>query len=88
MISELMEIGLTKGEARVYISLLKLGSSKVGSIVMDSRVSHSKVYDVLERLIMNGLVIFILIGDIRHFNVVEPYRLQDYVQKKEGLEKT
>ena len=83
MISELMEIGLTNGEARVYISLLKLGSSKVGSIVMDSRVSYSKVYDVLERLIMKGLVSFILIGDIRHFNAVEPYRLQDYVQKKE-----
>lgn len=83
MISELMEIGLTNGEARVYISLLKLGSSKVGSIVRDSRVSHSIVYDVLERLIMKGLVSFILIGDIRHFNAVEPYRLQDYVQKKE-----
>ena len=32
---------------------------------------------------MNGLVRFILIGDVRHFNAVEPYRLQDYVQKKE-----
>ncbi|HZH38974.1 MAG TPA: helix-turn-helix domain-containing protein, partial [Bacillales bacterium] len=83
MITELMEIGLTNGEARVYISLLKLGSSRVGSIVRDSRVSYSKVYDVLERLIMKGLVSFILIGDIRHFNAVEPYRLQDYVQKKE-----
>jgi sugar-specific transcriptional regulator TrmB len=83
MISELMEIGLTNGESRVYISLLKLGSSKVGSIVVDSRVSYSKVYDVLERLIIKGLVRFILIGDVRHFNAVEPYRLQDYVQKKE-----
>lgn len=83
MISELMEVRLTNGEARVFILLLKLGLSKLGSIVMDSRVSYSKVYDVLERLIMNGLVRFILIGDVRHFNAVEPYRLQDYVQKKE-----
>src|SRR5919112_3807650 len=83
MISELMELGLTNGEAKVYLSLLKLGSSKVGSIVKDCRVSYSKVYDVLERLILKGLVSYVLIGNIKHFNAVEPYRLQDYIQKKE-----
>lgn len=82
MISELMEIGLKNGEARVYNSLLKLGSSKVGSIVMDSRVSYSKVFDVLERLILKGLVSFIRIGDIRHINAVEPYILQDFPEKR------
>ena len=83
MISELMELGLTNGEAKVYLSLLKLGYSKVGSIVKDCRVSYSKVYDVLERLILKGLVSYVLIGNIKHFNAVEPYRLQDYIQKKE-----
>jgi hypothetical protein len=37
---------------------------------------------VLERLIGKGLVSFILIGDIRHFNAVEPDRLQDYPKKR------
>ena len=83
MISELVELGLTNGEAKVYLSLLKLGLSKVGSIVKDCRVSYSKVYDVLERLILKGLVSYVLIGNIKHFNAVEPYRLQDYIQKKE-----
>lgn len=83
MISELREIRLTNGEARMYLSLLKLGTSKVGLIARDSRVSYSKVYDVLERLIMKGLIRFIRIGDVRHFNPLEPYRLHDYVQKKE-----
>ncbi|MGN6622795.1 MAG: helix-turn-helix domain-containing protein [Candidatus Nitrosocosmicus sp.] len=68
MISELVELGLTNGEAKVYFSLLKLGSSKVGSIVKDCRVSYSKVYDVLERLILKGLVSYVLIGNIKHFN--------------------
>ena len=83
MLSELIQLGLTNGEARVYLSLLKLGSSKVGSIVKDSRVSYSKVYDVLERLITKGLVSYALIDDIKHFNAVEPYMLQEYIQKKE-----
>ncbi len=50
---------------------------------MDSMASYSKVYDVLERLIMKGSVRYILIGDIWHFNSVEPYRLQDHVHRKE-----
>ena len=45
---DLNKLGLTNGEARVYLSLLKLGSAKVGEIVKDSTISYSKVYDVLQ----------------------------------------
>jgi HTH-type transcriptional regulator, sugar sensing transcriptional regulator len=67
MLSELIQLGLTSGEARIYLSLLKLGSSKVGSIVKDSRVSYSKVYDVLERLITKGLVSYVT------FDIISKY---------------
>lgn len=83
MIQELTQLGLTDGEARVYLSLLKIGSSKVGPIVRDSHVSYSKIYDVLERLSMKGLVSHVIIDDVKHFNAIEPYRLQDYIQRKE-----
>lgn len=79
----LKELGLTEGEARVYFSLLKLGSTKIGPIVNDSHISRSKVYDVLERLAAKGLVSHITIGEVRHYNAVEPYRLRDYIAKKE-----
>jgi len=67
MLSELIQLGLTSGEARIYLSLLKLGSSKVGSIVKDSRVSYSKVYDVLEGLITKGLVSYVT------FDIISKY---------------
>jgi len=67
MLSELIQLGLTSGEARIYLSLLKLGSSKVGSIVKDSRVSYSKVCDVLERLITKGLVSYVT------FDIISKY---------------
>ncbi len=50
-IQNLTSLDLTNGEARVYVALLKLGSSKVGPIVRESRVSYSKIYDVLETCI-------------------------------------
>ena len=50
MKDELKKLGLTEGEASVYLALLKLNSSTVGAIVKDSGVSYSKIYEVLGRL--------------------------------------
>jgi predicted transcriptional regulator len=83
MIEQLTALGLTVGEARVYFALLKLGSSKIGQIVKESRVSYSKVYDILARLSLKGLVSYITIGKVRYYSAAEPYRLNDYIQKKE-----
>lgn len=68
-IQNLTSLDLTDGEARVYIALLKLGSSKVGPLVRESRVSYSKIYDVLERLALKELVSYKIIEKINTFNV-------------------
>ena len=83
MLDDLIRLGLTSGEARVFLSLLKLGSAKVGQIVKESHVSYSKVYDVLDRLSSKGLVSHIILGNVRYFNAVEPYRLEEYIKSKE-----
>ena len=80
---DLNRLGLTDGEARVYLSLLKLGLAKVGAIVKESAISYSKVYDVLQRLSMKGLVSQIIVENVKHFNAVEPYRLHEYLHRKE-----
>jgi HTH-type transcriptional regulator, sugar sensing transcriptional regulator len=83
MLDYLISIGLTSGEARVFLSLLKLGSARVGQIVKDSHVSYSKVYDVLDRLSSKGLVSHIILGNVKYFNAVEPYRLEEYIKRKD-----
>ena len=42
--------GLTRNEAKVYFSLLKLGPSEASRIVSDSGLHRVLVYDVLGRL--------------------------------------
>ena len=76
-------VELTKGESLTYIALLKLGSWKVGEIAKESRVPYSKIYDVLERLELKGLVGDKTINRIRYFHAVEPYRLYGYLERKE-----
>jgi hypothetical protein len=83
MLEDLISMGLTSGEARVFLALLKLGSAKVGQIVRDSHVSYSKIYDVLDRLSSKGLVSHIILGNVKHFNAVEPYRLEEFIKRKE-----
>jgi len=81
--NELTNLGLTTGEAKVYLALLKIGSSTVGPIVKESKLAYSNIYEVLERLIKKGLVSFIKKEKTKHFQAMEPYRLEEYIKNKE-----
>jgi sugar-specific transcriptional regulator TrmB len=37
---DLNRLGLTDGEARIYLSLLKLGVAKIGAIVKDLKLKN------------------------------------------------
>ena len=80
---ELKKFGLTDGEAKVYLSLLILGSSTVGPISKKSVISYSKIYEVLDRLIEKGLVSFIVKEKTRYFQAASPRNLIEYLNKKE-----
>lgn len=77
-------MGLTEGEAKVYIALSKLGSSTVGPIVKESKVAYSNIYDILNRLIEKGIVSFIIKQKTKYFTASSPSNLVDYLDKKEN----
>jgi len=82
---QLQELGLTKGESKVYEALLTLGPSTIGPILKKSGVAYSKIYQILNRLVDKGLASFILREKTRHFSAVEPTRIRDYIEKQEQL---
>jgi len=79
----LKEIGLTEGETKVYLALLRLGETKTGKLAKEADVSSSKVYKVLDRLIMKGLAGSVVKGMVKYYSAVEPKRIIDYMEKKE-----
>ena len=81
-LESLVKIGLTSGEARVYLALLKAGSTTTGELIKKSGVSRSKLYDVLERLKNKGLSTEIISKGVRHFEATEPSRIKDLLEKK------
>lgn len=80
---ELLKVGLTDGEAKVYLALSKLGSSTVGPIVRKSGVAYSNIYDVLDRLIKKGIVSFVIKSKTKYFQAASPKNLLLYLDNKE-----
>lgn len=79
-----MEIPLlTSGESRVYQSLVELGETSVGNIIKSSKVSHSKIYDILKRLSDKGLVSSINKNGRQYFSPANPHQLTKLVEKEE-----
>lgn len=79
----LQDIGLTEGETKVYLALIKLGETKTGQLAKEAHVSSSKVYKILDRLMNKGLVGTIIKGKIKYFNALEPTNILNYVQEKQ-----
>jgi sugar-specific transcriptional regulator TrmB len=79
----LERIGLTKSEIKVYLALLHLGQTTAGPIVDESRVTRSKIYDILERLRHKGLVSHIQKGKVRHFNAADPNTIVELLERRE-----
>ncbi|MFH0905840.1 MAG: helix-turn-helix domain-containing protein, partial [archaeon] len=82
-LEQLTKIGLTNGEAKVYLALLELESGTKTPIARISDVSSSKIYEVLDRLIRKGLVSKVKIKDTTHFKASEPNSLKDYILNEE-----
>lgn len=80
---ELLKVGLTDGEAKVYLALSELGSSTVGPIVKKSGIAYSNIYDVLDRLIKKGVVSFVIKSKTKYFQAATPKNLLIYLENRE-----
>ena len=82
-VHDLIRLGLTHGEAKVYLALLELGSSTVGPVSKRSGVAYSNIYSVLDRLIKKGLASTIIKERTSYFQAANPTYLKDYLTKKQ-----
>src|SRR3989338_2798739 len=81
----LEQLGLTKNQSLVYLSLLKLGSTTAQSIIKESGLHRSRVYDSLERLEDLGLVSYVVKDFKKYFQAANPEKLLDYVDEKKEI---
>ena len=82
----LLQLGLTKNEAKIYVTLLRLGPAPAGKITEESGIHRRNVYDSLERLMAKGLAGHSTRGKIRYFEAANPYKLLELISaEKDSL---
>ncbi|MDO8642770.1 MAG: helix-turn-helix domain-containing protein [Candidatus Woesearchaeota archaeon] len=83
-VEPLRKLGLTEGEIKVYLALIRLGETTTGPLVDESGISVSKVYSILDRLSKKGLASHIVKRKTKYFKGADPDRLLVYLQEKEA----
>jgi sugar-specific transcriptional regulator TrmB len=82
-ISQLREIGLSYGEAKTYLTLLKLGEATVAEISQSSGLHRTNIYDSLEKLKEKGLASYLSKVNKQFFRGADPENLLTYLKEKE-----
>ncbi len=85
MISAVLEkTGFTKGEIRVYLALLELGNTTSGPLILRSKVSRSKVYEIVERLKVRGIVTESIKEHTKYFQATSPDKILSFLHEKQS----
>lgn len=85
MDTEILEdFGLSKGEIKVYLTLLEIGQTKVGAIIEKSKIASSAVHNSLNSLLEKGLISYIKKGKIKFYQAVPPNGLLDFLEEKKN----
>jgi len=79
----LESIGLSKNEAKVYLTLIKTGPTTATQIAEESKLHRPNVYDSIKSLIEKGIVSHILEEGVKKFKAAEPSTLKSIVKQQE-----
>ena len=76
------EIGLTKGEIKVYISLLEEGASSAGKIIQKANIPNSAFHYNVNRLINKGIVSYTKKNNFKIYIANNPDNIIEYINDK------
>ncbi len=83
----LRKIGLTDNEIKIYLDLLRSGTSTAYDIGKRTGIYRVHVYDKLEQLMNKGLTTHVYMGAKKFFQATPPSKIKQYLEdKKKELE--
>ncbi len=78
----LRSLGLTENEIKIYLTLLKVGSTTAYDLAKRTGIYRVHVYDKLEQLMDKGLASYVLKGSKKYFQAAHPDKIKDYLDEK------
>jgi HTH-type transcriptional regulator, sugar sensing transcriptional regulator len=82
-LESLKKVGLTKPEAKVYLSLIELKESQTGALCENSKIPSSNIYSILDSLIKKGFVNYRIQNNIKIFMPSNPEIIKDIFKEKQ-----
>ena len=83
----LQQAGLSEGEAIVYDYLLKNGECSAGDVIEKTNLKRGNTYNILESLVVKGIIVQQDKNKVAHFHVEDPRALLNLIDRnKEMLE--
>jgi len=83
MKEDLQKMGLSHNAILVYLSLLKIGETSVGSIISDLKLHRQSIYNALEELEDRNMVFKNIKNKISHYKIMNPDILIENAKKQE-----
>jgi sugar-specific transcriptional regulator TrmB len=76
------DLGLSKGEVKVYLTLLELGTTKAGQVIEKSGMASSAVHNSINKLVKKGLASYIKKGKMKFYHAVPPRQFIDFIDDR------
>ncbi len=83
LLNALTDYGLKEKEAKTYLASLELGAATASDIALKSDLPRTLTYDILERLIDEGLVSYAVKDNKKYFAAANPQELIRIVKERE-----
>ncbi|MDP3989148.1 MAG: helix-turn-helix domain-containing protein [bacterium] len=83
-IQQLLKLGFSESDARVYLALAELKTSSVSPIITNTGLHRSLVYTALEHLVSRKLISEFENRGKKHFSIASPAKLtEEFFEKQE-----
>jgi len=82
---KLAQFGLEGKKAKIYLALLELGTARVFEIAKKSGVERPTAYDILNKLVREGLASFFDKDSVLHYRAEDPEKILDHLQEKQRV---
>ncbi|MCX6824961.1 MAG: hypothetical protein NTY80_01940 [candidate division SR1 bacterium] len=82
LLTTLQNYGLSDKEARVYLTVLELGTSIASTIARRAELNRVTVYTVLEEMIKEAVILSETINNIKYYTAVHPETLSKNFENK------
>lgn len=83
ILGQLQELNLSTNEAKVYLSLLEVGQTSAGTIIKNTALHRSVVYETFDKLIRRKLVFKLTKKNISFYQPTDPSRLLENIKTQE-----